>query len=180
MASELKRIEDYIALSKQMGEVSFLDAHSRGAYLLGLGIVGNLDEDRKHAMGTTLVAHRAISSDDLLSHSLVGRVWIIEKKQGSAPGPRITLGRSADNDLVINEYSISRKHCAFKYTLNAMYLIDTGSRNGTYVGDAQLEANKAFRLANHAKLVLGRFEFEFLTGEAFAMRVIQESTMQWL
>lgn len=50
--------------------------------------------------------------------------------------PRTRIGRHDDNDLVLQETSISRYHAEIHYTGKDFILHDMGSANGTKVNDA--------------------------------------------
>lgn len=51
---------------------------------------------------------------------------------------RITIGRRADNHLVIDGDNISRQHVAIERRGGEYFLTDLGSANGTYVNDARI------------------------------------------
>ncbi len=50
----------------------------------------------------------------------------------------ITIGRSEQNDLVVNTAKISRFHCRIVREGTRVYIEDSGSRNGTFVNDEQI------------------------------------------
>jgi pSer/pThr/pTyr-binding forkhead associated (FHA) protein len=50
-----------------------------------------------------------------------------------------TIGRSSDNDLAIEDTSISRSHAMVRVQDDRFVLVDLGSRGGTKVGDRRLE-----------------------------------------
>ncbi|MDL9935899.1 FHA domain-containing protein [Gordonia sp. ABSL1-1] len=47
--------------------------------------------------------------------------------------PRITLGRTPDNDIVVNHPTVSRHHLAIEWRANRWWVVDTGSTNGFFV-----------------------------------------------
>lgn len=49
--------------------------------------------------------------------------------------PMVTVGRSQENDLVIDHNTVSRQHAAIKLEEGQFHLYDLGSTNGTFVGD---------------------------------------------
>jgi adenylate cyclase len=54
-------------------------------------------------------------------------------------GQTWTVGRAAESGIVIDDASISRKHAMLQKTEdNQVYLIDLGSRNGTFVNDRRV------------------------------------------
>ncbi len=50
----------------------------------------------------------------------------------------ITVGRTANNDLVIGDVSISKFHAFFSQVPKGLELSDAGSKNGTWVGSEEL------------------------------------------
>lgn len=50
----------------------------------------------------------------------------------------ITIGRSSDNDICIQDPKVSRKHCQIIQDDKGYIIVDTNSKNGTYVNGAKL------------------------------------------
>lgn len=59
--------------------------------------------------------------------------WEFEK-------PIICLGRSAENDLVFDQMSVSRRHCVFINYAEDVWLYDLGSTHGTYIDGRRVES----------------------------------------
>ncbi|MBS1789592.1 MAG: SpoIIE family protein phosphatase [Acidobacteria bacterium] len=53
--------------------------------------------------------------------------------------PVFTIGRKAENDLQLLSDTVSRQHAEIKYEDDTYYLIDVGSKRGTYVNDQRIE-----------------------------------------
>lgn len=54
-------------------------------------------------------------------------------------GARVSLGRTHDNSLVIEDSTVSSVHAAFTLAANGtLYITDLGSSNGTFVNDVQI------------------------------------------
>ncbi|MFM2103575.1 MAG: hypothetical protein RL740_662 [Actinomycetota bacterium] len=49
--------------------------------------------------------------------------------------PETTIGRSSDNDVVLDDVTVSRKHANIRRASERFELIDLGSLNGTYVNN---------------------------------------------
>ncbi len=71
-----------------------------------------------------------------------------------------TIGRSDDNNFVIPDRWISRNHAMLQCTeIGDFYLIDLGSRNGTFVNGRRV--NIPVTLHNTDRLTFGQTELEF-------------------
>ncbi|MDH4136641.1 MAG: FHA domain-containing protein, partial [Anaerolineae bacterium] len=55
-------------------------------------------------------------------------------------GPSITIGRGADNDIVIDDKMVSRHHARLEMQANTCLLTDLSSANGTWVNDRRISA----------------------------------------
>lgn len=72
----------------------------------------------------------------------------------------ITVGRTANNDLVVPDVSISKLHAIFTQSPRGFELADAGSKNGTWVAGVQLGPRGdplAVRVGDRIRL--GRIEF---------------------
>ena len=55
-------------------------------------------------------------------------------------GPGITIGRAADNDIVLDDNMVSRHHARLDMQANTYLLTDLDSANGTWVNDRRMSA----------------------------------------
>lgn len=75
----------------------------------------------------------------------------------------VSLGRGEDNDIVIEDPAISRRHLVFRREADGVTVEDCGSRNGTVFNGAPL---KKATLAHGAELQIGECLIRFLGGAA--------------
>ena len=75
--------------------------------------------------------------------------------------PVTTIGRSADNDIVLNEDIVSRHHAVFEWKDNIWYITDSGSTNGTLVNGTQIEPQAPFSLKDGDELSIGSYLITF-------------------
>jgi FOG: FHA domain len=71
-------------------------------------------------------------------------------------GERLSIGRTKENNLAIDDQSISKYHAAI--VLNAerkVVVADTGSTNGTFVGGERIDYGKAVELKSGEKVRFG-------------------------
>jgi hypothetical protein len=96
-------------------------------------------------------------------------VFPLTKKPGASFPDRITIGRTANNDIVLADSSVSRLHAYVRRDSSAWIVADAGSKNGSWLRGAQLEARKEKTLASKALLRFGEVEVTFyLSGDLYA------------
>jgi two-component system cell cycle response regulator len=78
---------------------------------------------------------------------------------GTAP---FGIGRSARNDLSIDQESVSRNHARITFDGGSYWLQDLNSTNGTYVNDDLVREQ---RLTDGDQIHIGRSILKFMTGE---------------
>ena len=69
---------------------------------------------------------------------------------------RSLIGRSRACDLILAEPNVSGQHAAIEWQDDRWVLLDLGSRNGTYLGDARIPVGARLPLARGAALRFGR------------------------
>ncbi|MBL4632761.1 MAG: FHA domain-containing protein, partial [Kofleriaceae bacterium] len=78
----------------------------------------------------------------------------------------LTVGRTAGNDIVIPDLSVSRSHAFLRRRDDAWFLCDAGSKNGTQVDENPLQARTEVRLVDNSRLRFGGVEFCFCGANA--------------
>ena len=68
---------------------------------------------------------------------------------------KITIGRSADNNIVIDNKLASRHHALIQKIKNAYFLKDENSTNGTFLNGRRLPDDKYVRLNPGDKITIG-------------------------
>ena len=74
-------------------------------------------------------------------------------------GERVTVGRSPEADVFLDDVTVSRNHAVLVRRSGAWYLDDSGSLNGTYVNRRRIESHK---LADGDELQIGKYKLTFL------------------
>ena len=99
-------------------------------------------------------------------------VWLRHKKGRPASGP-INIGRVAQCDVVVADFTVSRDHADIMRVPgeSAWDLVDKESRNGTKVDAKWLAPAEPHRLENGASVGLGRVSFIFYTPAGFYARL---------
>ena len=75
--------------------------------------------------------------------------------------PVTTIGRSAENDIVLSEDIVSRHHAIFEWEDNTWYITDSGSTNGTLVNGTQIKPQLRFSLKDGDELSIGNYLITF-------------------
>ena len=72
---------------------------------------------------------------------------------------RTTAGRNTDNDVFLDDVTVSRAHAVFERRApDGWFVVDVGSLNGTYVNGEQVDETK---LAKGDEVQIGKFKLEF-------------------
>ena len=88
--------------------------------------------------------------------------------------PVIRIGRRPDNNICIDEISVSGQHAVIEVVPNAylegtvdFYIVDSNSTNGTFVNDLRVEGRQ--RLNSNDMIRIGWNEFRFIDEEENAL-----------
>src|SRR4051794_15664808 len=85
-----------------------------------------------------------------LRHALTGRLCVLEAEH--------IVGRSPQCGLHLNESYASAQHASIRFNGQGWELKDLGSRNGTFLDDAELERAHPHLLKQGAVLAFGKLE----------------------
>jgi two-component system, cell cycle response regulator len=88
--------------------------------------------------------------------TLLGRRFVLD----TSP---TRVGRGAENHIVLEGDSVSRRHAHFEQRSGAWWCVDDGSTNGSYVNDDQIM--REARLGNGDRIKIGPCIFKFLSGQ---------------
>lgn len=116
------------------------------------GQTGRLDEDIETLVAPVLGQRRGPRAVE---------VYPLAKKPGASFADLITIGRTPNNDVVLRDVTVSRFHAYFRNRGQAWFVADAGSRNGSEVGGAALEARKELPIASGSAVRIGDLELTF-------------------
>ena len=74
-------------------------------------------------------------------------------------GERMTIGRSPDAEVFLDDVTVSRDHAVLVRRSGAWFLDDSGSLNGTYVNRRRIESH---RLEDGDELQIGKYKLTYL------------------
>jgi diguanylate cyclase (GGDEF)-like protein len=112
-------------------------------------IQGKLDDEPTETGNDCLVVIYTKESN------LLGKRFVLE-------GPRVRVGRGADNQIVLEGDSVSRQHAHFERRGNHWFVVDDGSTNGTYVNEKQIVREAQLRTNDRTKI--GPTILKYLSG----------------
>jgi len=87
--------------------------------------------------------------------TLLGKRFVLE----TSP---IRIGRGADNNIVLDGDSVSRRHAHLERQDDGWRVVDDGSTNGTLLNDEQIEGQA--QLSNEDRIKVGPTILKYLTG----------------
>jgi pSer/pThr/pTyr-binding forkhead associated (FHA) protein len=76
-------------------------------------------------------------------------------------GDRVTIGRSPDCEVFLDDVTVSRDHAVLVHRQGAWFLDDSGSLNGTYVNRRRIDSH---RLEDGDELQVGKYKLTYLAG----------------
>jgi deferrochelatase/peroxidase EfeB len=91
---------------------------------------------------------------------LVVRRGALEGMQFALAGSqKVSIGRSSDSGIFLDDVTVSRKHAIVEYVGNSWTLTDAGSLNGTYVNKNRVSTAT---LSDGDEVQIGKFRFVFV------------------
>ncbi len=161
----MARDDDYSTLAATMPRAQFVERHPYPF------LFGTLSLRKPYQPGRTMMMNPLDTRHGLLKSAGVGPVQSVElllmpirKIQDNFPS-MITLGRTANNDVIIADVQVSKFHAFFRLGPDGVRyeLADAGSRNGTTVRGRKLEPRGPAQLLAFGDLLgFGKLEFSFL------------------
>jgi pSer/pThr/pTyr-binding forkhead associated (FHA) protein len=111
---------------------------------------GHLRQRIKEVLGHNDSIQESTATLDIEEGKHAGQSYPLRKKY-------LTIGRSYDNDICLEDTLVSRHHASILRLEDATYLLrDEGSANGTTIDGWPLEIGKNYVLEDGARIELGR------------------------
>jgi pSer/pThr/pTyr-binding forkhead associated (FHA) protein len=103
-------------------------------------------------------------------------VFPIVKNQENAFGRGITVGRTGNNDVVLDDATVSRFHAWFQRETNGHFVLtDAGSKNGTFLAGVRLMPRRPSALQDGARLRFGQVDVLFYLASGFTKVLARRS-----
>lgn len=90
------------------------------------------------------------------------KVVLKDNEGGEAQFPlsgTLTVGRNEDNDIILNDKKVSRKHAIFKLDGQGALLEDLNSSNGTYVNGNKIKTSQMLNPGDSISIGLNKLRF---------------------
>ena len=124
-----EHLTDIRSLADELDEVRFA-ARNPSCVLVSLEIGAGLLAPTDANRGPGTMRHLRQSNDAYLPSVL--RYTTLERRESERGSVWLSIGRTSDNDVVVNDYAVSRRHARFRRVSGAGFVIeDVGSVNGT-------------------------------------------------
>ena len=95
-------------------------------------------------------------------------VFPVVKNQENAFGRGITVGRTGNNDVVLDDGTVSRFHAWFQREPDGGFVLtDAGSKNGTFVAGVRLVPRRATALVDGTRVRFGHVDLTFYLASGF-------------
>jgi phosphoserine phosphatase RsbU/P len=112
---------------------------------------------------------------DALAHLVVRDNASGSERDVQITGPVFTLGRQGDNDLVLLDNRISRRHAQILQAPEGFRIEDLGSRHGTFVNGQQVDDAHLLKGGDQISLgVSDAYKVTFVTEEAVLPGLLQQ------
>jgi hypothetical protein len=161
-------------INRLLDDPKAFDKHLGGRSVLVYEPVARQTEDSG-------VNHRLRTSSGVTGGTIGGGdpvVALLEKSKDNVFQRRVTLGRTTNNDIVLDDASVSRFHGWLQKDDGSgrWTLTDAGSKNGTWVDNGKLSPKKPVILENSTKVRVGNLELTFYTAQGFKQLLQERAT----
>ena len=167
-----KKLAQYLASFEDLALSQFVAAYPNG--FLVEKSERFLDKDVMFQFLTDVVEDEHVLEQlrqgTVRSAVLEARVIEITKRKDITEPDKITIGRSPDNDIVVYNKLVSRKHAYLQLSSEdqACFLVDAGSSNGTFLNNKQLTPHEKYQLTDADEISIGpETKVLFFASEAF-------------
>lgn len=159
-------LDDYIIKVKALERSDFVREHQHSFLLVS----DSRDEDVSWSFKTQTVSTSKLNLARLSAQGLSAslelakyRVFPITKGQANPWRERISIGRARNNDIVLQDNSVSKLHAHIAITEEReLHLTDAGSRNGTKVNGERIASSDPVILKGDDRIAVGRLNLVVL------------------
>ncbi|MGD8254235.1 MAG: FHA domain-containing protein [Syntrophobacterales bacterium] len=167
-----KKLAQYLASFEDLALSQFVAAYPNG--FLVEKSERFLDKDVMFQFLTDVVEDEHVLEQlrqgTVRSAVLDARVIEITKRKDITEPDKITIGRSPDNDIVIYNKMVSRRHAYLQVSSEdqGCFLVDIGSSNGTFLNNNQITPLEKYQLTDADEISIGpKTKVLFFASKAF-------------
>jgi hypothetical protein len=168
----VRPVLEFVQEAKSLSRTSFMRSHAEpfllhsGTLQPGVEPQGGF-ETRAFAEAKRPAALSQALRDGRLDLA-IGMAAPLTKRAKNPFLDRIYVGRTANNDVVVPQTTVSKVHAYFtKKDDGAWYLVDCGSHNRTFIEEQELARDQPHRLADGAAIAFGGYAVLFLESGHF-------------
>lgn len=88
----------------------------------------------------------------------------------------VTVGRSIDNHIIIDDISVSRNHSVIRWKKGQMFLFDNGSTNGTQVNGKKCNSDYGYVVQWNDEVQFGDVKFRIVDEDTVIMKRFDEQS----
>jgi hypothetical protein len=168
----METLRDWVSRWDQLGPEAFANSHN-SPFLLRLSRsedeAGSTGEDKRFL--TMAVGKSTQTRADPLELP----VYEVKKAEGNVFGMMITIGRAANNDLVVDASSVSKFHAYLEQKGEGWAVRDANSSNGTFANGKEVGSNESTGLGDGSEVKFARVPCRFMLGETFRAMLEKEA-----
>jgi hypothetical protein len=169
-----RKVAEYLLMRRETSPADFIAAHPHGVLIEKASEI--LDGEVIFRFGTQVIEEQDLV--DRLERApapapariLEARVIEIRKRKADSEAEIVTIGRSAKNDIILYNQTISRAHACLYLapSFENPYLADVGSANGTFVNGNRLVPSQKRQLEEADEISFGpHVRLLYLSARAF-------------
>jgi hypothetical protein len=154
-----KNLAHYLSAYAEVPLTTFTTSHPGG--FLVEKTQKSLDQDVIFQFSTKSLEDpeiiEALKKGTMLADALEARVIEIKGKKADTIPSSVTVGRSAQNDIILYNKMVSKSHAYLEIaaTGEGCSLVDVGSKNGTLLNDNELAPHQDYPLADGDEISFG-------------------------
>ena len=154
-----KRLAHYLDLMDEMQPAQFLETYARGFFVERSRM--DFDSDVIFQFSTNEIdvpeVKNKLSGDHMTTNFLEARVIEVNKKRVDNNEGVVTIGRSADNDIVLYNKTVSKSHAFlyFPHSKSAACVADLKSTNHTFLNGEKVTPYVTYDLADGDEVSFG-------------------------
>ena len=132
--------------------------------LLGRSIFeGDVRKATLHEYNQTFLFQEKEDKSTVQANAIKKMMYMLRKVDDQGlKTQRFSIGRDASNDIVVVDYTVSKRHAEIQFTEQGYFLVDFRSRNGSTLNGTPMLSNRAYPIKEKDIFSFGRIAFILL------------------